>query len=52
MKNWLTTLPAALALTGGFLWFAAAPAFADCYQAWLCIRVNGDLVCGQVWICI
>ena len=35
MRNYLTTLPAALALTGA-LWFAAAPAFADCWYVELC----------------
>lgn len=46
MRNHLTTLPAALALTGA-LWFAAAPAFADCWY----IRVCAFGHCVSVEIC-
>ena len=51
MKNWLTTLPAALALTGGFLWFPAPAAFADCFTMELRIRVGGGSICGYVVLC-
>ena len=53
MMNRLRTLPAALALVGGFLWFGAAPAAqADCYTIRVCVSVNGSTVCGWVTICI
>lgn len=45
MKNWLTTLPAALALTSGLFWFAVAPAFADCVIVGLCLEYQGVTVC-------
>ena len=53
MKNWLTTLPAALALTGGLLWFAAPPATAqdDCYSVEVCVTVGGTEICGSVEVC-
>ena len=47
MRSYLTTLPAALALTGA-LWFAAAPAFADdCWYIEVCILGH----CVSVEIC-
>lgn len=46
MRNYLTTLPAALALTGA-LWFAAAPAFADCWYIEVCILGH----CASVLVC-
>ncbi len=50
MMNWLTTLPAALALAGG-LWFAAPPAAIaqdDCIPVYLCFLIDGELHCIQI----
>ena len=48
MRNYLTTLPAAVALTGAFLWFSAAPAYADCLYIRVCLlgRCVSVLVCS------
>lgn len=47
MRNYLTTLPAAVALTAAFLWSTAAPAFADCYFIEVCVLGR----CASVLVC-
>lgn len=47
MRNYLTNLPVAVALTGAFLWFSAARAFADCYLVTVCV----DGRCFKAIIC-
>ena len=51
MRNYLTTLPAAVALTGALLWSAAAPAFADCRTWQVCISIGDLSICVTVTAC-